>query len=146
MATKLPKISFKQVGQNLNVIIDENVVTLKGTKEILTPVKEKLKAYLEKPTSKLLKEIQVALKPKETAKKVAKEKEVEKLKADIKLAKKKEKALPKVKKPKDDVESLAKKLKLKEEENEKLKKQLEELKNANKPAPAKIGDSVPGEH
>lgn len=93
MSSKLSQLRFKQVGQNLNVVINDNVKSIVITdKEEREAFKDKLKKYTEKPTVALLKEIEAKLNPKTTADKQNKEKEVETIKAKIKAEKNKAKA------------------------------------------------------
>lgn len=92
------EITYKQVGRNLNVNIDGEVITKVGSKEDLAPIKEALAIYKEKPLAKNLKAIKDLLKPVT----VKKEKEIETAKAELKKAKRVAKNTKKVKVEKDD--------------------------------------------
>ena len=48
--TVIEQVKMVQVGQNLNITLGEKKFTIKGTKEELTPIKEAIKKYQEKPT------------------------------------------------------------------------------------------------
>lgn len=77
----------KQVGQNLNVLVGEEKFTVTGNKEKLQPIKDVIKAYIEKPTQANYKMMMVALKPVT----VETEKKIEETKKAISVAKSKAK-------------------------------------------------------
>ncbi len=112
---KLPQISAKQVGKNLNVKVDDGtgsieVFTLTGDKETLAPVKGKIAEYLTKPVAKLLTEIKKLLTPKTTKENEKKEKAVTETKAAIKKVKNEAKLAPKVKNIQKDSKTIAEKI------------------------------------
>ena len=82
---EVKEVKMVQVGQNLNVTIAGEKFTVKGDKETLTPIKDKVKAYIAKPTKALFDAMTKALKPETT--KVAEEAEA--LKSRIKATKNK---------------------------------------------------------
>lgn len=120
MAKKV-EVTYKQVGRNLNVYIDGEVITKTGTKEELAPVKDALKVYLEKPLVKNLNTVKSLLKPVTTAKK----EEETRIKAEIKRTKRtaSKKAAPKKE------ESFIQTLKNKISSGELSEKELKEVQN-----------------
>ena len=95
--TKKKTITWRQVGRNLNVKIDEEKFTKTGDKETLTPIKEAINKYEEKPTASALKTLIALLKPKTTEIKVKKEKLEENLKATKKAISNKKRLVKKEK-------------------------------------------------
>lgn len=87
MAVKKSEVTFKQVGRNLNVVIDGEVITRTGNKEELTPIRELAKLVKEKPTKANIAKLVKALKPQTEAK----EKKKEEIKTQVKVAKRKAK-------------------------------------------------------
>lgn len=79
----LMKITFKQVGRNLNLVIDNQPVTRTGSKEELAPIKEAVMAYNEKPIKKNLDALKKLVFPASAAK----EQKISETKAAIKKVK-----------------------------------------------------------
>ena len=142
------EVTYKQVGRNLNIKIEGEVLTKTGTREELAPLKEALAIYKEKPLAKNLKALKDLLKPKS----VAKEKEKEMAKAEIKRVKRvaKTKKTENPKKEETIVEQLSAKIKrgeVSKEELETLKKMIGlQTEEASFEPKAKIGIKSRGEY